>query len=113
MDMVVPSSVLATDLGIYWVISMIFFWLMDLYASKKLGGKRMLGFKVLRLPKFFAMVFVSGYTIVLILISMRGFLEFTRSTMTYLGLPYFIAWVFFLVNVLRRIKAETKGRPWQ
>lgn len=112
MDRLVPSSVIATDMGVYWVISMILFWLMDLYASKKMGGKRMLGYKVLRLPKFFSMIFVSVYTISLILMTMQGF-EIKYSTMTYLGLPYFISWIFFLVNVLRRIKAETKGKPWR
>jgi cytochrome c biogenesis protein CcdA len=106
------GTVIAIDMGIYWFLSMIVLWLLDLYASKKLGGKRMLGYKVLRFPKFFSLVFVSGYTIVLVLMSMNG-IEIKYNTLTYLGLPYFIVWIFYLVNVLRRVKAETKGRPWR
>jgi len=85
---------------------------MDLYAQKKLGGKRSLGYKVLRLPKFIALSAASLYTIVLIVMSMYFDLAVKMSTETYLGLPYFIIWVFFLVNMMRRVRAETKGRPW-
>ena len=111
LDKVASGSVIAIDMGIYWFISMILLWLIDLYASKKLGGKRMLGYKVLRVPKFFSMIFVSAYTIIFIVMGMNGF-EIKNSTLTYLGIPYFVVWTFYLVNVLRRIKSETKGRPW-
>ena len=110
MYKMVPSMVIAIDIGIYWLISIILFWLMDIYACKKIGGKRELGYKVLRIPKFLALTTVSAYTIVLVILSMKGF-TVTNNTLTYLGIPYFIAWVFFLVNMLRRVRAETKGRP--
>lgn len=111
LDKVAPGSVVVIDMGIYWLISMILIALIDLYASKKLGGKRMLGYKVLRMSKFFSMIFVSAYTIVLIVMGMNDF-GIKNSTLTYLGIPYFVIWVFFLINVLRRIRAETKGKTW-
>lgn len=106
----VPSMVIMIDMGVYWLISVAVFAIMDLYARKKIGGKQMLGYKVLRMAKFLALIIVSAYTIVLIVIAMNGF-TVTNNVLTYLGLPYFIAWIFFLINMLRRVKAETKGKP--
>lgn len=106
----VPSMVIMVDMGGYWLISVAVVMLMDLYARKKIGGKEMLGYKVLRIPKFLVLITVSAYTIVLMVLAMNGF-TVTNNVLTYLGLPYFIAWIFFLINMLRRVKAETKGKP--
>lgn len=108
MSKMVPSMVLAIDLGIYWIISIIVFSLMDVYAWKKMGGKQALGYKVLRIPKFLALITVSAYTIILLLMAIKGF-TVSNTILTYLGLPYFLAWTFYLVNMLRRVRAETNG----
>lgn len=107
----VSSDVVVVDMGAYWVLTMLLLFAFDKYASKKLGGKRSLGYKVLRIPKFFALIAASAYTIGIVFAAMNGF-EIKVATLTYMGLPYFIIWVFYLVNVLRRVKAETKGRNW-
>lgn len=112
MEQTAVGTVILIDMGIYWILSMVFIWLLDLYAKKKLGGKRMLGYKVLRIPRFFSLVFVSIYTIVIFLLVQFADLEVKASTLTFMGLPYFVVWVFFLVVTLRRIRAETKGRSW-
>lgn len=111
MSLPASSGEIMANAGIYWIVSIAFFLLLDRYASKKLGGQRMLGYKVLRVPRFFSMIAVSAISIVVLLWCQFGGLQMTYSGLTYLGLPYFVIWVFFLVNVLRRIRAETKGRP--
>jgi len=109
MPEMVPSSVIMTDMAIYWVISMIVIWLMDRYARRKIGGKDELGYKVLRIPKFWAMMGISAYTIVIVTKARMGF-TVSNNVHTFLGLPYFIAWIFYLVNMLRRVRAETRER---
>ncbi len=111
-EMIASSSVITIDMGIYFVLTVILVSLMDSYAKKKLGGKRSLGYKVLRLPKFVSLCLASLYTIILVVWSAYFDLAVKVSTETYLGLPYFVIWVFFLVNMMRRVRAETKGKPW-
>lgn len=112
-DMSLPatSGEIMANAGMYWIVSVAFFMILDRYACKKLGGAHMLGYKVLRVPRFFSLMAVSAITIgVLMWTRFSGHL-LSYSAMTFLGLPYFVIWVFFLINVLRRIRAETKGRP--
>lgn len=112
MDAYVAKSVFVVNMGMYWILTVGVCMILDFYARKKLGGKRALGYKMLQLPKFFCYVLSSLYTMVLIILVHYVGMQFTNSTMTYLGLPYFVIWIFALVNVLRRVRAETKGRPW-
>lgn len=110
MNLPASSGEIMANAGMYWIISMAFIMILDRYASKKLGGARMLGYKVLRVPKFFCMVAVSAISVIVLLWSRLGGLQMSYNALTFLGLPYFIIWIFFLVNVLRRIRAETKNR---
>lgn len=112
MDAYVGKALFLANMGMYWILTIFVCMILDHYAKKKLGGKRALGYKVLQLPKFFCYVASSAYTIVLIILVQYVGMQFSYSTMTYLGLPYFLIWIFALVNVLRRVRAETKGRPW-
>ncbi len=111
MGITVTAGVIVWEILTFWIFSMLFFFLIDLYAKRKIGNANRLGYKILRAPRFFSILFVSAYTIAIVLWSQYG-LEVSRNTLTYMGVPYFMAWSFFLVNVLRRVKAETKGRPW-
>lgn len=111
-EMIATGSVIAMDMGIYFILTVVLVSLMDFYALKKLGGKRALGYKVLRVPKFASLCVASLYTMVLVVWSIYFDLAVTVSTETFLGLPYFVIWVFFLVNMMRRVRAETKGKPW-
>lgn len=104
------GSVIMIDMSIYWVMSVALFSIMDMYAAKKLGGKQMLGYKVLRMPKFFSLIFVTGYTVVVSLLCLFADLSVQATTLTFMGIPFFVAWLYYLVTVLRRIRAETKGR---
>lgn len=104
------GSVIMIDMGIYWIMSVALFSIMDMYAAKKLGGKQKLGYKVLRMPKFFSLIFVTGYTVVLGLLCLFTDFSVRATTLTFMGIPFFVAWLYYMVTVLRRIRAETKGR---
>ena len=112
-DMSLPATTgeIYANAGMYWIISVFVFMILDHYAKKKLGGARMLGYKILRVPRFFTMVAVSAITIGVLLGTRMGLITFSYTSLTFLGLPYFIVWIFFMVNVMRRIRAETKNRP--
>ena len=112
MDIFVAKSMFVVNMGMYWILTIFVCMTLDYYARKKLGGKRAIGYKMLQLPKFFCYVASSAYTMVMIILVHYVGMQFTYGTMTYLGLPYFVIWVFVLVNVLRRVRAETKGKPW-
>ena len=112
VDTLVPGSAIMIEMVIYWIASMLVIFLMDRYALKRIGGKSRLGYKVLKIPKFFSMITCSAYTIVLILLCQFADLTMKHSTLTFLGLPYFVIWVFFMIMVFRRVRAETKGRNW-
>lgn len=99
-------------MGIYWVFSVLLIVGLDYYAVKKLGSKRALAYKLLRIPKLFSLMAVSGYTLVFFILTRKEIL-IENNLFTFLGLPYFVVWIFFLVNVVRRLKAEKKGKNWR
>ncbi len=103
----VGGNVITIDLLIYWVISVALFAALDFYASKRLGGRKTLGFKALRIPKFISLAAVSAISIILMILFSTGYkIEF--GIMTFLGVPYFAMWVFYLSCVLRRIRSEKR-----
>ena len=112
MQDIASSGEIIASLGMCFVASVAIFMVLDFYASKKLGGKRMLGYKVLRIPRFFSLVFASAYTIVMFLLGNYGIIKLSYSALTYVQLPYFVLWIYFMITVLRRVRAETKGRSW-
>jgi hypothetical protein len=101
-------QVIIMEIAICWIVSMVLFSLMDLYAKKKLGGKDKLAYKVLRIPKFLTMCAVSAYAVVIVIICIirKENFSVTRDVLTYMDLPFFIGWVYYLVSVFRRIRAE-------
>lgn len=111
-EQIAIGSVISMDMGIYFILTVVLVSVMDFYAQKKLGGKRSLGYKVLRIPRFICLSVASLYTIVLVIWGTYFDLAVTHATLTYLGLPYFVIWIFFLVNMMRRVRAETKGKTW-
>ncbi len=110
MNAIATSGQVMANAGMYWIVSVAWFMLLDMYAAKKIG-KQFLGYKILRVPRFFCLIFVSVITILVIVLSCWVGVQVSYSWLSYLGLPYFVSWVFFLVNVLRRVRAETEGKP--
>lgn len=105
----VTGDILLIDVLIYWVITMVVIGILDLYAAKTLGGRKTMAYKVLKMSRFLAMTTASVLSIVFGFLCIKGF-EIQASTATFVGVPYFVIWVFFLINVLRRVRAEKHGR---
>jgi len=97
------------EIAVYWLLSIGLFALMDSYAAKKLGGKHTAGYMSLRRRKFISMSAVSGVSVLAIGFFMRG-IEVAATTMTFLGVPYLAVWLFYLVSVLRRLRAEREAK---
>ncbi|MDR3072221.1 MAG: hypothetical protein LBU41_01885 [Clostridiales Family XIII bacterium] len=111
MEKLASTDVIMMDMMIYWILSIVLFQIMDFFAKKKLGGKNHEGYKVLRIPKFLAMSFVSLYAMgMLIYCFIKKDFTVSAQTLTFLGVPFYTAWVFFLINMLRRLRAEKNGR---
>lgn len=111
MSGVINGDAIMFEMGTYWIFSIVFISVLNYFAARKLGGKRVLAYNILRMPRFFSLIFVSAYTIVFFVMSMMK-VEINATLFTFLGIPYFVVWVFFFINVVRRIKAEKKGKSW-
>ncbi len=110
LEDIASSQVIMVEVVIYCIVSMLILLLMDWYAAKRIGDKLSMGYKVLRIPKYVSFMIICGFTVVIGIICMYTDFSVTRRVLTYFGLPYFIALVYYLVKMLRRVKAETKGR---
>ena len=108
MEQLVTGNVLIVDALIYAGLSFIIFGIMDMYGNKRLG-KNSLAMKALRFPRFVSMMIVSMYSMLLLVASMIGF-TMKASTETYLGIVYFAVWFYYMVSVMHRVIAETKGK---
>lgn len=110
LEDIANSQVIMMEVVIYCIASILILLLMDWYAAKKIGSKLTMGYKVLRIPKYVSFMIICGFTVIIGIICMYSDFSVTRKVLTYFGLPYFIALVYYLVKMLRRVKAETKGR---
>lgn len=109
MPELINGDVVLIDLCLYWLVSAILFGIMDLYAGKRLGGRQKLAFKVLRVHKYISLVIVSVLTMIGGFLCLKGF-EIKTTTATFIGVPYFATWVYYLCSVFARIRAEKHGR---
>lgn len=107
---IASSEVILTEIMLYCVVSLLIFFLMDLYAARKLGSRAHLGYQALRGIRGLSLIVIFGFTALIAgLCLMKGF-TCTRGTMSYFGLPYLVALTFCMVNTFRRVYAETKAR---
>ncbi len=108
-DIAGPDAIMIEVL-IYWFASLLIILIMDWYAAKKIGGRKRMGYQVLRPHKSIAIMVFTVFTVVIgILCLMRGF-SCTRRVLSYFGLPYLISLLYYMVKMFRRVRAETKGR---
>ena len=105
MEQMVGGEVVLIDILLYFAISLAVFAILDLYAGKRLGGKQALGYQALRIPKFISLMTV-GVVSVVIGVLFFGGLTVKGSSVTFFGVPYFSMWLFYMVCVFRRIRAE-------
>jgi|GEM_PF-2514199 len=101
------SSVVLFNVALYWGLSVVMFGIMDMYARRNLGGKLTPAFQSLRMSKFISLVAVSIVSIVVGVIFMNG-VQVKQSLMDFIGVPYFAMWFYYMVNVVRRVRAEKK-----
>lgn len=104
------TQVIMVEIVIYCFASLLILALMNWYAAKRIGNRRAMGYQVLKVPRFVSVAIICGFTVVIGILCMTIKLEVTRQVLTYFGVPYFIALAYYLMQMLRRVKAETKGR---
>lgn len=106
MEGTASASVIMVDVLIYFIVTIVVLGVLDLYAAKKLGGKERLGYKALRIPKFFCLMIASGISVVIGTLCWAKGLTVTAKAETFLGIPYLVIWFYYMTTVLRRIRAE-------
>lgn len=111
MDRLASSGEIMANAGMYFIITVAVCMILDFYARKKIGSHRALGYKILRFPRFICLGLASLISVAFFVAANYFGWQIQYSTLTYLGLPYFVIWIFFMVNVMRRVRAETKGKP--
>lgn len=108
--MQVSSTRILMEVMLYLVVSLLLITLIDWYVAKKVGGKRMWGYRILRPHKTLSILIVAFFTLIIGILCLFKDLTISRFTLTYFGLPYYLAVLYYLIKAFRRIRAETKGR---
>ncbi|MBQ6835947.1 MAG: hypothetical protein IJO47_02725 [Clostridia bacterium] len=106
---IVPTNAILIELFTYALFSLALIMLMDWYAAKKIGGRDKMGYKVLSMPRHISLYIIYGFTLVIALLCMYTDFKVTRGTLSYFGIPYFMGLTYYLMQMLRRVKSETKG----
>lgn len=106
---IVPTNAILIELFTYALFSLVLILLMDWYAAKKIGGRDKMGYKVLSMPRHISLYLIYGFTLVIALLCMYTDFKVTRGMLSYFGIPYFMGLTYYLMQMLRRVKSETKG----
>ena len=104
------SDVIMMETLIYAIASFFILILLDFYAAKKIGDRRRPAYKALRIHKSIAFFIVAVVTAVIAILCLFMDLSVSRATLTYFGLPYFRAVVYYMVKVFRRVRSEIRRR---
>ena len=103
LNRMVSGDVVIVEVFIYWVVSVAIITVIDIYARKKLRNKAE-AYLSLRLPKFVTASAISITSIAIIIYSRQVDIRF--EMLSFLGVPFLGFWFYYLVSVLRRIRAE-------
>ena len=104
------SQVIMTEVVIYAIISILLILLMDAWVAEPLETK-LDEYKVLKIPGTFPPLYHCGvYRGDRPLCMYNNEFSVTRGTLTYFGLPYFIALFYYLIKMLRRVRSVQKRR---
>ena len=104
------SDVIMWEVIIYFVVSLLILFIIDWYASFKIGGKNRPGYIALKGHRGIAVLIMAAFTAVVGMLCLMRDFTCTRGTLSYFGLPYLVALLYYMVKVFRRVRAETKGR---
>ena len=104
------SDVIMWEVIIYFVASLLILFIIDWYASFKIGGKNRPGYIALKGHRGISIMIMAAFTVVVGMLCLMKDFSCTRGTLSYFGLPYLVALLYYMVKVFRRVRAETKGR---
>ena len=104
------SDVIMWEVIIYFVVSLLILFIIDWYASFKIGGKNRPGYIALKGHRGISVLIMAAFTAVVGMLCLMRDFTCTRGTLSYFGLPYLVALLYYMVKVFRRVRAETKGR---
>ena len=107
---IATSDVIMMDVMIYAIASILIVALLDAYAAKKIGDRRRPAYQALKTHKALTFLIIAVFTLVIGVLCMVKDLSVSRYTLTYFGLPYFIALVYYMVKVFRRVRSEARRR---
>ncbi len=107
---IASSDVIMWDVIVYFIGSLLILFIIDWYASFKIGGRSRPGYIALKGHRGIAIMIMAAFTVVVGMLCLMRDFTCTRGTLTYFGLPYLIALLYYMVKVFRRVRAETKGR---
>ena len=107
---IATSNVIMMEIMVYAVASIIIVALLDFYAVKKIGDKRRPAYQALKAHKAVSFLIIGAFTAVIGILYIFKDLSVSRYTLTYFGLPYFIALVYYMVKVFRRVRSEVRRR---
>ena len=107
---IASSDVIMWEVILYFVGSLLILFIIDWYASFKIGGKSRPGYVALKGHRGIAIMIMAALTAVVGMLCLMRDFSCSRGTLTYFGLPYLIALLYYMVKVFRRVRAETKGR---
>ena len=107
---IASSDVIMWEVIIYFVASLLILFIIDWYASFKIGGKNRPGYIALKGHRGIAIMIMAAFTVIVGMLCLMRDFSCSRGTLTYFGLPYLIALVYYIVKMFRRVRAETKGR---
>ena len=107
---IASSDVIMWEVIVYFVASLLILFIMDWDASFKSGGKSRPGYIALKGHRGIAILIMAAFTVIVGMLCLMADFTCSRGTLTYFGLPYLVALVYYMVKMFRRVRAETKGR---
>ena len=107
---IASSDVIMWEVILYFIGSLLILFIIDWYASYKIGGRRRPGYIALKGHRGISIMIMAAFTVVVGMLCLMRDFTCTRGTLSYFGLPYLIALLYYMVKVFRRVRAETKGR---
>lgn len=109
---IASSDVIMMETLIYAVASFFILVLVDLYAAKSIGDRQRPAYKALRIHRQIAFFIVALATAIIAILCLAADLSVTRGTLTYFGLPFFMAVVYYMIKVFRRVRSEVRRRKF-
>ena len=110
LNEITSPDVVMVEVLIYWIGSILFILFFDWYAARRIGGRNLIGYQVLKAPRMVSILIITVFTLTIGVLCLTRNFTVTRGILSYFGIPYLIAVLYFMIKVFRRVRAETEGR---